>query len=348
VVPLAILALGYRALGPPVTLPAKAHAAAEGFMRGYVEPSGRSVRHDQGGDTVSEGQAYAMLLAVALDDRARFESVWGWTRAHLLESNGLLASHWGNGRILDPQPATDADLLAARALALASKRFSIASLKHEAANIAHAILAHETALVGGRPVLTAGPWATGSPLTVNPSYFSPRAYADLASVAADPRWSRLEATSRTIIAQQTRGGRLVSDWASLDPHAGLYPSPSVHPGDTTPPGSGLDAARVPIVMAESCVPADRRLAAAMWPLLRGAPGRAGYALDGSPTTSQQHATSLVGAAAAASASGDGRASARLLDRARALDAAHPSYYGSVWIALGRVMLTSNALGGCKS
>nr|WP_235733865.1 glycosyl hydrolase family 8 [Mycolicibacterium austroafricanum] len=31
----------------------------------YVESDGRVVRHDEGGDVVSEGQAYGMLIAAA-------------------------------------------------------------------------------------------------------------------------------------------------------------------------------------------------------------------------------------------------------------------------------------------
>src|SRR5207237_725785 len=70
--------VGNRTLGLRPNLSEKAHAEAERFMRRYVDADGRVVRRDQGGDTVSEGQAYAMLLAVALDDRARFDRVWDW------------------------------------------------------------------------------------------------------------------------------------------------------------------------------------------------------------------------------------------------------------------------------
>ena len=88
----------------------------ERFLDRYVDDDGRVVRHDQGGDTVSEGQAYAMLLAVAADDRDRFAQVWDWTRAHLQRGDGLLAWRWAGGRVVDDEPATDADLDAARAL----------------------------------------------------------------------------------------------------------------------------------------------------------------------------------------------------------------------------------------
>ncbi|WP_295787969.1 glycosyl hydrolase family 8, partial [uncultured Microbacterium sp.] len=56
-------------------------ATAEAFLDTYVD-AGRVVRTDQGGDTVSEGQAYGLLLAVAADDPSRFDSIWEWTTTH--------------------------------------------------------------------------------------------------------------------------------------------------------------------------------------------------------------------------------------------------------------------------
>ncbi len=58
---------------PPEELSAYSAAeAGRAFLTGYVRENGRVVRTDQGGDTVSEGQAYAMLVAVALGDADNF------------------------------------------------------------------------------------------------------------------------------------------------------------------------------------------------------------------------------------------------------------------------------------
>src|SRR5579875_560781 len=76
--------------------PARAGDAAA-FLATYVTTDGRVVRPDQGGDTVSEGQAYALLIAEASGDAARFATVWNWTRTHLLRPDGLLAWHWEHG-----------------------------------------------------------------------------------------------------------------------------------------------------------------------------------------------------------------------------------------------------------
>ena len=51
-------------------------AAAQHFLDRYVDPDGRVVRIDQGGDTVGEGQAYGMLLAAAIGDSHRFDTIW--------------------------------------------------------------------------------------------------------------------------------------------------------------------------------------------------------------------------------------------------------------------------------
>jgi hypothetical protein len=112
------------------------------------------------------------------------------------------------------------------------------------------------------------------------------------------------------------------------------------------PAYSYDAVRLPIRLAESCDPADRELAAKLWPKLRDQPGTARRALDGAPQAGDEHAVALVGAAAAAWAAGDREAYRTLMDRAGELDDERPSYYGSAWIELTRAMLESGSLGDC--
>ena len=200
-----------------------------GFLDEYVEDDGRVVRHDQGGDTVSEGQAYAMLLAVAERDEERFERVWTWTREHLRRDDGLLSWRWADGRVVDPEPASDADLDAARALMVAAKRFGEPRYAEEGRALGRAIGDHETTLAAGKTVLVAGPWAQGRPV-VNPSYFSPRAFAAIGR-------GDLAGTSRLLADRLTADG-LPPDWAVVEPW-GIVPSrpecrASVH-GPRAPP-----------------------------------------------------------------------------------------------------------------
>ena len=311
--------------------PDQARGAAQAFLARYVDADGRVVRRDQGRDTVSEGQAYAMLLAAAIGDRARFDPVWGWTRAHLQRDDGLLA--WRPG---DPQAAADADLDAARALLVAARRFHRPALARQARRIARAVGAQETARVGGRRVLVAGPWARDRAI-VNPSYVAPRTFALLHR--RDLRASGL----RVVRTLQAHRSGLAPDWARATA-AGATPM-----GRPDDPGGqavfGYDAVRLPIRLAEDCEPSVRREATQPHASLQRtlAPVRD---LGGKPLAPGEHAVVAVAAAAATAAAGDRERAAALLDRAAQLDRAHPSYYGAAWVALGRVMLTTRWLRGC--
>jgi endo-1,4-beta-D-glucanase Y len=311
--------------------PDQARAAAQAFLARYVDADGRVVRRDQGGGTVSEGQAYALLLAAAIGDRARFDRVWGWTRAHLQRGDGLLA--WRPG---DPQAAADADLDTARALLVAARRFQRPALARQAHRLARAVGAEETARVGGRRVLVAGPWARDHAI-VNPSYVAPRTFALLGQ--RDLRASGL----RLVRSLQGHRSGLAPDWARATA-GGATPI-----GTPAKPGAqavfSYDAVRTPIRLAEDCEPSVRRDAARPRASLQAtlAPVRD---LGGQPLAPGEHAVFAVAAAAATAAAGDRERAAAFLDRAAQWDSAHPSYYGAAWVALGRVMLTTRWLRGC--
>jgi endoglucanase len=286
--------------------------SARSFLEHYVGADGRVVRRDQGGDTVSEGQAYAMLLAVAAGDRARFDRVWDWTLHNLGRSDGLFSWHWAGGRVVDQEPSSDADLDIAHALVLAGRRWGRPALAAKGRRIGAVILREETA--GG--VLVAGPWARDAGV-VNPSYLAPSALRGLGSEGG-----RVADRTRDVVAAL---GPTPPDWARLGPP----PRPAGPGGDPArPPGAGFDAARVPIRLATSCDRGDRALAA------RLAPPRG------------DHPVFDVAAAARAAARGDRGRAAELLDDAQSREDDAPTYYGSAWVALGRALLQGGALGRC--
>ena len=313
--------------------------AAVAFLDRYLDDEGRVVRADEGGDTVSEGQAYAMLLAQATGDRDRFDRAWTWARENLQRDDGLLAWHWADGVVTDPMPATDADLDAAWALALAAERFGDEGYEDEARRMADAILEAETVVVAGRRVLVAGPWAATTPAVVNPSYVSPGAFATLRRVTGDDRWSALARDSRDGIDRLLDGG-LPPDWAVVAPDGTVRAVAG--PDDRTGPGAyGLDAARLLIRLGGSCGAADRALAGRAWERLEplGA-GRAAesLALDGRVVVGRSHAATAMASAAAAAAAGDRSASDSLVAEAERIDRDHPTYYGAAWVALGQLLL----------
>lgn len=302
-------------------------AAAEGFFSRYVSDAGQ-VERPEDGDTVSEGQAYAMLLAVALDDPHRFARVWRWTKDNLQRPDALLSWRWANGSIVDVESAADADVDAAHALALAGERFGEQTYSEEAERMADAILENEVLSAGRRRVLVAGPWAVGRRIT-NPSYFAPVAFERFA--AFDPAWDAVRATSLDIAAQLTEGGEaLPPDWASVDQEGTAHPTGRPDAGSAA--GYGLDAPRMVIRFAASCDGRARALSARAWDRFAGTTWGA-----------DSHPIDVVTAAAAAHAAGMTSDRDRLLKHAERIAAGRPSYYGSAWAALGPAMLDEDAL-----
>lgn len=311
------------------------------FLASYVRSNGRVARPDQESDTVSEGQAYGLLLAETAGDHAAFGRIWDWTRAHLQRRDGLFAYHAdAAGHVLSWQSASDADLLIAWALL----RYTgpDAAARHAAGRrVADAVLAHEmTTGPGGAPVLTAGPWATGRPASLNPSYWSLTAFDGLASLTGDVRWRELAAAAVSLTQRLTNAGRMLPpDWAALSADGQLRPEPA--PDGTQPqPQYGLDAQRTVVWFATSCDARARALAARWWPKLAGSSQSRALALrpDGAVLNAEGAPLPFVAAAAAAHAANDKAAAALLLRRAGQQQRKYPTYYGGAWAALGPALL----------
>ena len=336
-------ATGTVVLDTAASVPA-ARLEAERFLAQDVSAQGQVRRPDQGDDTVSEGQAYGLLLAEVAGAPSEVDRIWAWTRRHLQRPDGLLAWHADRtGRVLDPMPAADADVLTAWALG----RSGQPRLVRQARRIAAAVLAHETVSRAGGLALAAGPWATGTPATLDPSYWAPVAFLALGRLSGDPRWDALARAARVDAATLTHGGaQLPPDWARLD---GTTVSPTPAPDGSAPRVQyGLDAQRLVVWFATSCDPAERALAARWWRLLElsGHLGLIALTPGGLPLSTQTNPLAFVAAAAAARAAGDPATSARLMQNARDLQARHPTYYGGAWLALGEALLDGTTLGGC--
>ncbi len=65
--------------------------------------------------THSEGQGYAMLIAVRASDRTTFDQIWRWTQRELyVRSDGLASWKWEEAakpHVTDPNNATDGAIL---------------------------------------------------------------------------------------------------------------------------------------------------------------------------------------------------------------------------------------------
>ncbi len=328
---------------PPAT-----HLAAS-FLDNYLDSDGRIVRHDQGGDTVSEGQAYGLLLAVATHDAPRFASIWTWTKDNLQEPSGLFAYDWSDGAIVGSGAATDADLNTAWALVLGAKTFHDPAYEKDGLAVASAVLANETVVSAGRLELVAGPWARSAPYSVDPSYFSPQAMAALASASGNPSWIQLEANSQQLVAALQGGDSahyLPPDWALLAASGAI--SASSPPSGGKPPSYGLDAERVPIWYAADCTPPGRALSADDWSTISGLAASGSYlaySLTGAVQLPYSNDLGLVAAAASADAAGQRSQGSALLARAQS-GSNGQTYYGNAWVALGTVLLTTKLLSPC--
>ena len=208
----------------------------EGYRQRFIRADGRVVRPTDGFDTVSEGQAYALLRAVWMDDRETFDRVYRWTEAHLsrqrVRGDHLLAWHWGRQEgdgwgVLDWTAASDADEDYALALLFAGRRWRDASPGlppyHElAVKVLADILTRETRRGSdGRLYLLPGDWQEQT-LVVNPSYFAPAWYRIFKDATKDHRWDELvESSYHAIHSISFRLGAkagvgLMPDWAMLE------------------------------------------------------------------------------------------------------------------------------------
>lgn len=317
-------------------LPAGPDLAAR-FVDAYVDADGRVVRRDQGGDTVSEGQAYAMLLAAADGDEQTFDRVWGWTRANLLRPDGLLSWTWARGAVVDANSAADADVDAAHALVVAGERFERSDLTAAGRTLAAAVLDHETAQTSLGRVLLAGQWADTEPYRVNPSYSAPAAYAVLGRATGDARWAEVADGDRAVLGVLLDKAPLPPDWAQVGPDGRVDAMPPPGGGEVA---YGLDAQRVAVRYAVSCDADDRALVGRLGGAIPRASAdvRGVYDLGGTATVDWQHPVALVSAAAVSDAEGKAGPAGELLRAAADLDTRASTYYGAAWAALGEDLL----------
>lgn len=216
--------------------------------------------------------------------------------------------------------------------------------------MARAILAHETEQLGHSLVLLAGSWAR-KPAVVDPGYWAPRTFELLAAATKDRRFARLVQGAVSLARDLTAAApHLPPDWATVS-RSGL-PTPLAGPPGPNHEATArysLDAARLPLHFAEACDARSKQTSAAIWPFFSGqSPNQIGfaYSLAGQLLAPQQTPVVLVGAAAAAHAAGQTAAKA-LLAQAQAINSRFPTYFGSAWIALGRLELQTTLLGSCS-
>ena len=148
-------------------------ASWQSYCRHFIKSDGQVIIPEEGGGTISEAQAYALLRAVWANDATVFNRVYAWTYENLSRArahgDSLLAWRWGrlpdgSWGVLDANSATDGDLDYALALVLAHRKGwrappGLPDYREEARRVQADILAKEVvALPDGELLLTPGNW----------------------------------------------------------------------------------------------------------------------------------------------------------------------------------------------
>ena len=155
------------------TTPGEAAAApevaAKHFLDTYVKSNGRVAAHRPGRRHRRRGPGLrdaarrrdrrreALRLDLGLDQGATSAA-----------TDGLIAFLWKDGKIVDPKPASDADVDAARALLTASCRFNRPGCAARRSSSARRSWTSETTDFQDAPLLVAGPWAARTPSHAQP------------------------------------------------------------------------------------------------------------------------------------------------------------------------------------
>lgn len=169
----------------------------------------------RGGDVVSEGIAYGMLLAVSHNDQATFDGLSNYYLAHLNNNKlmGWLVNACDAGSV-DNTAATDADIDVGMAYIMADCRWGGESYRALALQTLTAL--SQYAIISGNGTYYVRPGDTwGGPQTFNPSYFSPayfRAFAIYQPEQAE-LWSTVAAHSYQVLRVGQNGSTgLIPDW----------------------------------------------------------------------------------------------------------------------------------------
>lgn len=217
----------------------------ENFKKGFLETDGRVIDRSQNGISHSEGQGFAMLLAVHHGDRVAFNQLWQWTQQHLqVREDHLLAWRWQPGSgITDNNNASDGDLLVAWSLLRAGKKWREPAFLKASQDIARDIRGKLLRKTPQGLILLPGIEGFDKPegVTINLSYWIFPALRELGKADRAPEWDELTKAGKNIL-QYARFGRwgLPPDWLLL--------GEKVKPAGGLTERFGYNAVRIPLYL----------------------------------------------------------------------------------------------------
>ncbi|HEY6374329.1 MAG TPA: cellulose synthase complex periplasmic endoglucanase BcsZ, partial [Edaphobacter sp.] len=208
----------------------------ESYTRRMIDSQGRVIDHSAQDRTTSEGQSYAMFFALVDNDRPRFDKLLNWTEVNLAGGDltqRLPAWSWGKSpdgswKILDQNPAADADLWIAYSLLEAGRLWREPRYDQLGTRMLVRIAQQEVVYIPGLgTTLLSGPVGFHPDANIwllNPSYFPPPVLARFAQAMPSGPWGAVLDSLQPIL-DQGSGAGFAMDWVS----AGSVIQPSVSP-----------------------------------------------------------------------------------------------------------------------
>lgn len=202
----------------------------ESYANKFLDAQGRVIEHGAADRSTTEGQAYAMFFALVANDRPRFDKLVQWTEINMAQGDLTLhlpAWEWGKAddgswRVLDANPAADADLWMAYALEEAGRLWHNERYSKLGSLIADRVAEQEIVPVPAVGV-TLLPGAKGfhpddKTWYINPSYMPPQLLSYFAHRKPGSSWTRV-ADSLPYVAAAKTGWAM--DWMRADGKAVL-------------------------------------------------------------------------------------------------------------------------------
>ncbi|WP_300004520.1 glycosyl hydrolase family 8 [uncultured Cedecea sp.] len=228
---------------------AQADQAWDIYKARFLMPDGRIIDTGNNNISHSEGQGFAMLGAVANNDREAFDKLWLWTKKTLQnKESGLFYWRYNPASadpIVDKNNATDGDTLIAWALLQAETRWQDKQYGKASDQITKALLAHMVIDYAGYKVMLPGKdgFNHNSEVILNPSYFVFPAWNAFAKRSHLQIWQILMKDSQTLLSHMGQGvANLPTDWVALRADGQLSPATA------WPPRMSYDAIRIPLYL----------------------------------------------------------------------------------------------------
>ncbi len=225
----------WGALLPPALAQSACPAAAwplwDQFVQRFVQADGRVIDYATAQQhSTSEGQSYAMFFALVARDRARFDKLWAWSIANLAGGDiGARLPAWQWGRkadgswgVVDANPASDANLWFAYALAEAGRLWREPRYTAQARTLLAQVAALEVADVPGLgPTLL--PASKGFALSgsgsrtwrLNPSYLPVPLLRAFERLDTPGPWKAVGASFQRVLEGTTPKG-FAADWVAYE------------------------------------------------------------------------------------------------------------------------------------